>query len=625
MGDVASVRAEIKAWERSFKEENNRHPEVDDIKKNPAIADKYKLYKKLSKASQQTALPKSRPTQQTAPLSSFNPFSPQKNKGKQAESPSRPRISRPNNPFATPSKSIPIPRIREPSPSPTPSTRPASSTSTSTSTSNPPIAPLNLVPDPPSAVVRARKRLRGEPVSPSPNKDKRRRIHSFRQSTLPFARRRGSGSSDSDEDEDMDDDKAGSPSIDDSPMKVRTGAKSFQALFEDGNAVKNTSNNFQAALERAQSNKPSAGLFGRPTKDASSISFDDEMDWEMEDGTSRNKKPAAASDKSKARLKKWAPTKDNLYAVDPPASHPEPQKSENAGKKPSKRAAMSGGSDEDRPENTARSRSASVKPTTLPLLPPSPPAAGSSSSSHNPKNSTLVNGKAKISRKKTKLSAKDREDEDEDSSASENADIKVRVRSFTRGVTPAVHVDADGVAGDNEATEDVDVDADPILRYFRPAQRTSGGGFTSWISSEGEEDFTDNDGDFDHFSEPGLDATRVRPAQHKKRDDTRGEGSVEIDLPDKMKHILALSASESRARGDRLKEEMVAESLLYGRRAGRYDASRGGEIWDIGDVSGPDDGDDGDLAGSARHKRAELEGDEDDWEGEPVPWEIGEL
>jgi hypothetical protein len=35
--DIANVRADIKAWERKFKETNGREPTIDDIKKQPAV------------------------------------------------------------------------------------------------------------------------------------------------------------------------------------------------------------------------------------------------------------------------------------------------------------------------------------------------------------------------------------------------------------------------------------------------------------------------------------------------------------------------------------------------------------------------------------------------------------
>ena len=93
-------------------------------------------------------------------------------------------------------------------------------------------------------------------------------------------------------------------------------------------------------------------------------------------------------------------------------------------------------------------------------------------------------------------------------------------------------------------------------------------------------------------------------------------GTVEINLPDKLKDVLALS-SDSRAHDTQ--EELLADQLLYGRRMSHYDAARGGEIWDIGDVSG--DEQDGDIV---KHRRHHLD-EEDDWEAEPIPWEIGEL
>ncbi len=68
MADLATVRTEIKTWERVFKDSQGRPPTLDDIKANNAIgaqpyicrdvlalmfypADKYKLYKRLSKAA----------------------------------------------------------------------------------------------------------------------------------------------------------------------------------------------------------------------------------------------------------------------------------------------------------------------------------------------------------------------------------------------------------------------------------------------------------------------------------------------------------------------------------------------------------------------------------------------
>ena len=77
------------------------------------------------------------------------------------------------------------------------------------------------------------------------------------------------------------------------------------------------------------------------------------------------------------------------------------------------------------------------------------------------------------------------------------------------------------------------------------------------------------------------------------------------DLREDLKRILALSPQKrTDAEGRRL-----ANAVLYGRRESHYDA-KGMEVWDVGEMS----------------EGVEGAGDgEDDWESEPVPWEVGEL
>ena len=79
-------------------------------------------------------------------------------------------------------------------------------------------------------------------------------------------------------------------------------------------------------------------------------------------------------------------------------------------------------------------------------------------------------------------------------------------------------------------------------------------------------------------------------------------GKFEVDLPEDLQRILAISP------GGRAKNsgEKVVKSLLYESRETHYDASKGGEIWDVGEESDHGEG-------------------TEDWEGEPVPWEVGEL
>ena len=82
------------------------------------------------------------------------------------------------------------------------------------------------------------------------------------------------------------------------------------------------------------------------------------------------------------------------------------------------------------------------------------------------------------------------------------------------------------------------------------------------------------------------------------------EGTVDIDLPDQLRDVLALESGAFKA--DASREDKLVQGLLYGRRVAHYDGQKGGEIWDVGEDS-------------------EHGGTEEDWEGEPVPWEIGEL
>lgn len=243
MDDLATVRAQIKSWERSFKEQHGCPPTVNDIKENNHIAEKYKLYKKLSKAANAPQNPitkgitnpgpstpprktrpkdppslllsKSRAIQPSAPLTAFNPFSPEKKqKGKERERSTTSRIKdSSSNPFG---KSQPPRRIERQTLSPDPFP-PIHETQHSSSASTPPFA-LHLPPVPTSAVSRARKRLRGEPVSPSPVKDKRRRITS--QTTIPFPRLTLDAPS-SDDEEDAPP-EADSSFVDNSPVKPST-------------------------------------------------------------------------------------------------------------------------------------------------------------------------------------------------------------------------------------------------------------------------------------------------------------------------------------------------------------------------------------------------------------------
>ena len=78
----------------------------------------------------------------------------------------------------------------------------------------------------------------------------------------------------------------------------------------------------------------------------------------------------------------------------------------------------------------------------------------------------------------------------------------------------------------------------------------------------------------------------------------------EVNLPDDLHRLLAISPSKAHTTRD----INMVRGVLYGERTSSYDARKGGDIWDVGEI------------GEASDSQAE-----DDWEGEPVPWETGEL
>lgn len=196
------------------------------------------------------------------------------------------------------------------------------------------------------------------------------------------------------------------------------------------------------------------------------------------------------------------------------------------------------------------------------LLPPSPPPAGSSSH----RTSGQYNAKRKTSattgRKKAKMAEQEEIAEDDDEDDSVSGNVKLVQPSHTRARLPRTEEDGG----------DLDPESDPI---FAGAPHVRGQTNGQSVSEE---------------------------------------GVLEVDLPDKLRQVLELSSSESRVRG--IREERVVAGLLYGRREGHYDAMKGGEIWDVGE----------DVVGQDEEGKDNRETDgEDDWEGEPVPWEVGEL
>lgn len=367
------------------------------------------------------------------------------------------------------------------------------------------------IPEPTSAVTRARKRLRGETVSPSPSKEKRRRVASGH--TLPFSQKEDPAFDDSDEDYAH----VGNLSfVDDSPVK---GSNGFKLLFDDTTQSK-------PLFSRTKMAPSSSDVFSSP---------DDEMDLQGSQSLKTNHdskgngkpfpRPAAPSG---VHQKHRGPVKKATHA---PVNIAAP--------KPRKRVL----SDADAAESSSHNRAPS-------LIPPSPPPPDASK-----RNYSSFKGKGKAAsnngRKKAKLAATTLDSDDDDEEPNEKIKVVPRTHGSPRK----------DMLGRNS-----DVDADDT---------------------------------FDARSH----------SQIEDVGDGQDIGRFDVDLPDRFRHVLAFSPYETRTRD--YQEVRVVEGLLYGRRADHYDPSRGGEIWDVGE----------DEHGQV----AVADDEEDDWQGEPVPWELGEL
>ena len=103
-----------------------------------------------------------------------------------------------------------------------------------------------------------------------------------------------------------------------------------------------------------------------------------------------------------------------------------------------------------------------------------------------------------------------------------------------------------------------------------------------------------------------LDLARSSSSIIPKHEEGAEKLAVEVNLPDKFKEILDLDATQWQV--EEVAEDKLVKGLLYGRRVTTYDSKKG-EIWDVGEEGDEDGG--GQV--------------DDEWEGEPVPWEAAEL
>ena len=562
-------------------------------------AQKYKLYKKLSKSatipSDTTLQPKglpvtpprqtfstsdltSNPTSKlllsasrfvetTIPLASYNPFSPQKkDKGKQRESIPSTSSKLTSHPFASPQKSF---WTLETKPSPGPS----QPTQTSISSC--------LSQELPSAISRARKRLRGEPVSPSPNKEKRRRVLSPAIPPLPKLQLQAlvydTDSNESDGKEDNDPDGGDSSFVDDSPMKPAANGKAFTTLFQE--TIKPTfiselcGSSAPAVKARADVKLPRTKL--------------PEMDVDIFNDDSRSiKKPsfkpvpsvksnASALTKSRSKL---------IQSTLPLADNNVRKRSLGLIRASDESMLSSINHGNGMVTDDAKESPPFVKlPTSTPqLLPPSP----------NPNTSRLP-GKSKSSgsrtiqpsksnnHKKLKLQDHDTvEDTDNDGEGSPddlNMRHTVNVVHHSRGIRTVL------------AEEENDFEIkDPILNYVQPRSQGSAS-----LVKQGNNDDTYVIVDEDEDTNVSVD-------------------DEELGLPSRLHRNLVLESLKSKQ--TQYEEEKIVKRLLSGRRVLHYDPKKGGEIWGVGE-----------------DERDEFAGDEgrvdesDEWEGDPVPWEVGEL
>jgi hypothetical protein len=410
---------------------------------------------------------------------------------------------------------------------------------------------LSRTPAPNNTVSRARKRLRGEPVSPSPVKEKRQRVL---PDVPPFAKLGTLDMEDSAEDEDddrtgTDAEQADSSFVVDSPMKLAPKGGAFKLLFDGGAGDVNS----QDGRTRSQRVPVNARLGISRSQSQRGTSMSKFFASEMPSDNHQNlkmKAPEGNSTKDSAKSRVTKPLYSNRFGNDTfgaaqpsKAPLPEPEQPKQAihieeGLQritAAKRSLVD--TDSDAPD--------SFCPNHRPLLlPPSPrPAASSSMYTSKGKGRGQMTGPT---RKRPKL-PEDSGDEDEGST-----DTHVKIREWSwqrRGTSRATPVE----------------EIDPIIGI----------------------------GANDRLSSPG-------PAS----DGDDAPGDFEVNLPDDLRCLLAISPSKAHTTRD----INMVRGVLYGERTSNYDARKGGDIWDVGEIGGASD------------SQAE-----DDWEGEPVPWETGEL
>jgi hypothetical protein len=422
--------------------------------------------------------------------------------------------------------------------------------------------PEDAQPGPSSAVVRARKRLRGEPVSPSPAKDKRRRL-ALAPSRNPYSGGAALlASSDSEEEEDA-------AYVDDSPVKP--AAAGFKLLFDE--AVTRPS--------RASSRSRSSSAPDVPRTSSSpstSVLGGDDDDSEDSAPAERRPKPRHAA---QSRVPRRAlPGKDDLFSeVVPPRVLAEQMRAE---EEEARRAKTKGKRKAGRQETVRAPRPPEPKGSSLGLIPPSPPPPGEEEKKKRCRDRAR-SGPAKRAKMQPE-GDEEGEEEDEEESASEDKDVKVYEWSWSRRHPPeggAEEAPAQAY-GDGFDLDDpgLGVSLGLFSRKFTPRK--------------------DPAGDADLLPSP------VPYSLGGGGDERNARGEFAVDLPEHLRTVLSIAPARDGA------ERRLVKGVLSGdARAGH----KGGPIWDVGEMDEEEEG-----VGAL-----ESEGQDDEWEGEGVPWEVGEL
>ncbi|CAE6494987.1 unnamed protein product [Rhizoctonia solani] len=569
--DIAKIKVEIKEWQRSYRRAHGRDPGKDELKKNPEMQAKYKIWQDSLKAPKgpprkqddeastpprpsRSLIPKAMPVQ-SASKAPVTPFSARKKQvARKASSSSDERIPAPDlssakrgtssqssrvipfnsssksqtrtfpsllasdsddddNPFAAPDPVSPS-RSRRASPnkplqSPSKS-NPLRTPSKSIFRSSSPETQPFLTPR-----TKARKRMRGEEVPATPG-DKRRKLGAAR-SALPTQ----------DEQDEEDEDE-----IVDSPKKKRaTGARGrvFTGLFDDDGAGGSVKSGETGGEDASSVMDETSSLRSTPPPPPSELdhewtptrSHSDEDDEPVTRPKSHPVLPA---------LGKW--TQDTWDAPSPGTdfSHlrkglgkPQPE--------PTKQKAKEKGKKEKQPLTLAVSNP-------FDLLPPMPDEQPTSSKPR------YDNSKSKSGAKGKKGKEKEVEMDDGESS--------------------------DGTGGLN--VNEIE---------WRP--------FGPLMGSQNQ--LSDSQTPFSSQTQRAVPSSQPEPL------DEESELDPAATLPSDLRTLLSLHST----RREFIRSDSLAKDVLAGRSA----PMRGGEVWGIGDVED------------------EEEGEGDDWDSEPEGWKGG--